>query len=89
MRYPLLEITTGLIFLAFYLIFGLSWYVLIAIAIYIYLNMSIGYTVNKRKMMLEELDKLQNEENLSPKAGVFITEIVIYLKLRVRIFHKL
>ena len=73
LRYPLLEICSGIAFLLIYIIFGLSWYTLIAIAIYIYLVMSTGCYVNKKKLMNEQL----NDLNLKKNSGVFITEIVI------------
>ena len=72
-RYPLLEISSGIMFLLIYILFDLSWYTLIAIAIYIYLVMTTGCYINKKKLINEEL----NNMNLNKKSGVFITEIII------------
>lgn len=73
-RYLILEIGTGLIFLAAYLMFGFSIYFFIAIIIATYLIMTTGCYLNKRSMLKSQLESLNKTEK---KAGVFITEIVI------------
>ncbi len=76
-RYPLLEIGTGVLFLAIYMIFGITVYFFIAIFISVYLIMLTGCYVNKKKMLEEELDAINKDSVVNKKAGVFVTEVVI------------
>lgn len=76
-RYPLLELCTGALFLITYMIFDFSIYFFIALIILIYFIMTTGCYINKQKMLKEELDKLSNESIQNKKAGVFITEVII------------
>ncbi len=72
-RYPLLEISSGIAFLIIYIVAGISWYTLALIAIYTYMVMSTGCYINKKKMIESEIVNM----NLSKKSGVFITEIIL------------
>lgn len=76
-RYPLFELSNGLVFVAIYLLFGFSVYFFVACAMYIYLFLLTGCYVMNKKMIKSEIDKIKNEEKLNAKSGVFIVEIAI------------
>ncbi len=76
-RYPLLELGTGILFLLMYIIFGFSVYFFIALALIIYFIMSTGCYINKQKMIKEEIVSLKEENIMNKKSGVFVTEIII------------
>lgn len=70
-RYFLLELSNGLVFVCFYLMFGISYNLIYAIVIYALAFVIIGSLIMSYKMTPEE--KL----NLGKKSGVFIIELVI------------
>ena len=77
-RYILLELSSGTFFLVTYLIFKLTPYFFVSIALYIYFVMLTGIHLNKQKMIKEEMGKLNMEkDSLNQKSGVFITEVVV------------
>ena len=76
-RYILLELSSGIFFLLTYLIFKLTPYFFITIALYIYFVMLTGIHLNKQKLIKEEMESLDMEMNLNKKSGVFITEVVV------------
>ena len=76
-RYFLLEVSNGLVFLAFYFIFGYTINLLIICLIYAILFVVIGSMIMKSKMTEEE----KNEVKLSTKKGVFISELVVAMIL--------
>lgn len=88
-RYFLLEISNGILFVIFYLIFGYTIKLAIIILIYAVLFVIIGAYVMKTKMSkeeIEEVNKKVNNKKLSKKAGVFISELIIALVLFIATF---
>ena len=83
-RYPLIELASGMVFLLIYLIFGLTWRTLILIVCYIYLVLVIGVDVMKKKMTPEEIKEVEEKKN--KKAGIINAEIVIAVVLFVMFF---
>lgn len=76
-RYLLLEISNGIMFLVFFIIFGYSLTLLCVCLIYAILFVLIGSYIMKQKMTDEDKVKLK----LNTKKGVYITEIVIAMIL--------
>lgn len=72
-RYFLLEVTNGIIYVLFYLIFGYSITLLIVALVYPVIFVLIGAQIMKGKMTEEEV----KEVNLRKKKGVFISELVV------------
>lgn len=77
-RYLLLELSNGIVFLLFFVIFGYSLILLFVCLIYAILFVLIGSYIMKQKMPEEE--KLSLKSN-NKKKGVYITEIVIAMIL--------
>lgn len=69
-RYPLFEVANGIFFLITYLLFGLSWILLVTLVIYIALFLIIGTSIMKKKMNEEE-------NNIANKKGVFNVELLV------------
>ena len=61
-RYPLIELATGFLFLVIYLIFGFSWQTLVLIGCVIYLFLVIGVDIMKSNMTKEEIDEIKKEK---------------------------
>lgn len=76
-RYLLLEVSNGIVFLIFYLLFGYTFTLLIVCLVYALGFVLIGSYIMKTKMTQEELKSV----NLQTKKGVFISEIVIAMIL--------
>lgn len=74
-RYPLFEISNGLIFVGLYLLFNFSIYFFIACALYIYLFLLTGCYIMNKKMIQSEIEKIKSGEY--SKSGVFLIEIAI------------
>lgn len=72
-RYFLLEISNGILFVLFYLIFGYSITLLVICLVYAVLFVLIGAHIMKGKMTEEE----KKEVKLNSKKGVFISELVV------------
>lgn len=72
-RYFLLEVCNGTIFVLFYLIFGYTIKLLIVCLLYAFIFVLIGSYIMKSKMTEEE----KKEIALKHKKGVFISELVI------------
>ena len=72
-RYPIFELTNGIVFLIFFVIFKLSINLVIVCISYAVIFVLIGAYVMKTKMTEEE----KKELNKNTKKGVYITEIVI------------
>lgn len=72
-RYFLLEMTNGVIFVLFYLIFGYTVNLLIVCLVYAFLFVLIGAYIMKSKMTLEEIEEVK----LKKKKGVFLSELVV------------
>ena len=79
-RYLLLELSNGIIFLCFYLIFGFTLNLLFVSLLYAVIFVAVGSFVMKSKMSDEEVNEVK-ELKLKTKRGVYITEIVIALVL--------
>lgn len=77
-RYFLLEITNGIVFLLFFLIFGYTINLLIVSLVYAISFVLIGSYIMQSKMSEQEL---KNIKNLKSKKGVYISEIVIAMIL--------
>lgn len=76
-RYLLLELINGLLFLALYIIFGYTLNLLIVLVLYSLAFVLIGSYVMKTKMTNKEIKNVKMET----KKGVFISEIVIAMIL--------
>ncbi len=74
-RYFLLEVINGMVFVAFYLIFGYNLKLLLVCLVYAIIFVLIGAQIMKTKMTEEE----KNEIKKNNKKGVFISELVIAL----------
>ncbi len=79
-RYLLLELSNGIIFLCFYLIFGYTLNLLFVSLLYAVIFVAVGSFVMKSKMSDEEVNEVKKLK-LKTKRGVYITEIVIALVL--------
>ncbi len=77
-RYPLLELSNGVIFVIFYLIFGYNLNLLFIGIIYAVCFVLVGSFIMKNKMSDEEKKEVSNL-HLSSKKGVFILELVVAL----------
>lgn len=76
-RYLLLEVSNGIVFLLFFVIFGYNLILLCVCLIYAVLFVLIGSYIMKQKMTDEDKVKLK----LNTKKGVYITEILIAMIL--------
>lgn len=76
-RYLLLEVVNGIIFLLFYLLFGYTLKLLVICIAYAICFVIVGSYIMKSKMSSKEL----NDVKLNTKRGVFISEIVIAMIL--------
>lgn len=76
-RYPLFELSNGVIFVILYMMFGLSIYFFVALAVYIYLFLLTGCYVMNTKMIKEEIINIKKVDEKNKKSGVFILEILI------------
>ena len=78
-RYPLIELATGVSFLIIYLLFGFTWQTLVLILCFIYLFLVIGVDIMKKKMTEEEIKEVEkkNLENKNKKVGAINIDIVI------------
>ena len=77
-RYLLLEISNGIIFLCFYLIFGYTLNLLFVSLLYAVIFVAVGSFIMKLQMSDEEINEVKKLK-LKTKRGVYITEIVIAL----------
>lgn len=83
-RYFLLETLNGIVFVAFYLIFGYTLNMAIVAIIYVLIVLMIGSNIMKSKMTDEEKNEVKKkieEKKLSKKAGVFVAELVAAILL--------
>ena len=73
-RYPLIELASGFVFLFIFMFFGISWRSLVLIACYVYLFLVIGTDIMEKIMTDEEKSTLkQNFESLVDKMITFET----------------
>lgn len=79
-RYFLLELSNGIIFLLFFLIFGYTVNLLIVSLVYAICFVIIGSYIMKTKMTEDEIKNIENLK-IKTKKGVYITEIVIAMIL--------
>ena len=79
-RYFLLELSNGIIFLIFFLIFGYTINLLVISLAYAVCFVLVGSYIMKTKMTNEELEKVKKLK-IKSKKGVYITEIVIAMIL--------
>lgn len=75
-RYFLLEVTNGLVFVIFYLIFGYTFKLLLVGIVYAVIFVIIGSSIMKYKMSEDEA-----REVAKLKKGVFISELVVAMIL--------
>lgn len=83
-RYPLIEFGSGIVFLLIYLIFGFSWQAFALMACYIYLFLTFGVDIMKKKMTPEEVEEVKKKE--SHKKGAINTDIVIAIVIFIIFF---
>ena len=72
-RYFLLEVSNGLVFLSFYLLIGYNFYLLFVCLAYAFLFVIIGSYIMKGKMSEEEIKEVENikkEKNEQEKGSV-------------------
>ena len=95
-RYPLIELASGLVFLILYLVFGLNWQFILLVIAYVYAVLIVGVDVMRYKMTDEEKAEVQKlkEENKTKKqdkkkrtkVGALNSEILIALVIFVIFF---
>ena len=78
-RYFLLEVSNGLVFLSFYLLIGYNFYLLFVCLAYAFLFVIIGSYIMKGKMSEKEIKEVENitKEKKNKKKGVFVAELVV------------
>ena len=72
-RYPILELTNGVIYLIFFIIFNLSLTLVVVCIVYAVLFVLVGTLFMNKKII--------NKDELNKKRGVYITEIIIAMVL--------
>lgn len=84
LRYPLIELLSGFVFLFIYIFCGFSWQALVLVACYVYLFLVIGSDVMEAKMTAEEKAEVQriveekkNKKKVTKKAGGLNADIAI------------
>lgn len=95
-RYPLIELASGLVFLILYLVFGFNWQFILLVIAYVYAVLIVGVDVMRYKMTDEEKAEVQRlkEENKRKKldkkkrtkVGALNSEILIALVVFVIFF---
>jgi len=95
-RYPLIELASGLSFLILYLVFGFSWQFFALVVAYVYAVLIIGVDVMRYKMSEEEKEELKrvqeeikrNKENKKKrnKAGALNSEVLIAIAIFILFF---
>lgn len=89
-RYFLLEIGNGMLFILLYLIFGYTIKLAIIVVIYAVIFVLIGSYMMKLKMIKDEAKNIDLKQHssikLNKKSGVFISELVIALILFIATF---
>ena len=84
LRYPLIELLSGFVFLFIYIFCGFSWQALVLVACYVYLFLVIGSDIMESKMTAEEKAEVQriveekkNKKKATKKAGGLNADIAI------------
>lgn len=96
-RYPLIELASGFVFLFIYMFFGISWRSLILVICYVYLFLVIGSDIMEKKMTEEEKKQVQKiveerknkkkeTKNINKKAGGLNIDIVVAVVIFVFFF---
>lgn len=67
LRYPMIEFTSGMVFLLIYLVFGFSWQTLALIASYVYLVLVIGVDIMRKRMTAEEVEEVESKKKTEKK----------------------
>lgn len=80
LRYFLLEVINGILFVIMYIIFGYTLKLLLASIIYSTIFVIIGSIIMKKNITQDDKTSI-NLENVSNKKGVFISELVIAMLL--------
>ncbi|MCX8073985.1 MAG: prepilin peptidase [Clostridia bacterium] len=76
-RYFLMEILNGLIFLLVYLFFGYTFTTLFILLLYICMFLVIGSYIMKSKMSEQELEAVRSMSKSNSKKGVFVSELIV------------
>ncbi len=76
-RYPLFEISNGLVFVCLYLLFKFTVYFFVSCALYIYLFLITGCYIMNKKMIQSEISNIKSGNFNKSKSGVFLVEIAI------------
>lgn len=80
LRYPLIELLSGFVFLFIFMFCGFSWRALVLVACFVYLVLVVGSDVMKAKMTeeeKEEVKKLTNKKKSAKKSGGINVDIAI------------
>lgn len=91
-RYPLIELASGFVFLFIFMFFGLSWKSLILVACYVYLFLVIGSDVMEKKMtdeekkQVEEIVNAKKKQKENKKAGGLNIDIAVAVVIFVFFF---
>lgn len=90
-RYPLMELASGLVFLLIFLIFGFGTEFFILIALYVFTFLYIGVNVMSKKMTEEEREEVKKikeskKKNNNRKKGALNSEILIAVVVFVLFF---
>lgn len=80
LRYFLLEVTNGIIFVIMYLIFGYTFNLLFIALLYSVIFVLVGSLIMNKNMLADE-ENILKENNMLNKKGVFISELVIAMIL--------
>lgn len=81
LRYFLLEVINGTLFVILYFIFGYTLELLFICLIYSVIFVMVGSIIMNKNMINSELDENIVEEKLVNKKGVFISELIIAMLL--------
>jgi prepilin signal peptidase PulO-like enzyme (type II secretory pathway) len=76
-KYPLFELSNGIVFVCIYLLFGFSIYFFIFCSIYVYLFLLTGCYITNRNIINSKISELKNDKFVGSKSGVFLIEIAI------------
>ena|GEM_PF-1784848 len=76
-RYPLFELSNGIIFVCIHMIFGFSPYFFGICALYIYLFLLTGCYIMNKRIIKSEIININENELVNKKSGVFLIEIAI------------
>jgi len=95
LRYPIIELVNGFVFLFIFMFLGFTWEALILTVCYVYLFLVVGSDIMEKKMTDEERQqvkdmiaqrKKQKEDKKMKKAGMLNVEIIVAIVIFVFFF---